>query len=294
MANAFYSLYSHVSRTPLQKLAPPQLTLSSPLAERTGSRTSVRSEPRSPVERLKDTISKMCLYTSSRGSESASPSGSPRKRRCRETWNAEDQIPMPGLQMEDDLEPDMDWFVDVGDKLEEMVDAEKVVEGRQTLEDSTPEHPPRTNQESKGSSSVNSTTVTMEPVPLITHDVICPQVIEYVKQAPYRSLETNSTDVKVSPFARPSIGRSLTSPRDQAGELSSRHTFDLCQITITGSEGDAAISDRDAHGPCSANIQKYLSPVKPLNLSRLIQSQSSKGNSFELEEVFDLILMRFI
>lgn len=44
-------------------------------------RSSVRSEPRSPVERLKDTVSKMCLYTGSpRGSESTSPQPSPKKR----------------------------------------------------------------------------------------------------------------------------------------------------------------------------------------------------------------------
>lgn len=44
-------------------------------------RSSVRSEPRSPVERLKDTVSKMCLYTGSpRGSDSTSPQPSPRKR----------------------------------------------------------------------------------------------------------------------------------------------------------------------------------------------------------------------
>ncbi|XP_076870374.1 protein ITPRID2 isoform X2 [Brachyhypopomus gauderio] len=83
MANAFYSLYSHVSRTPLQKLAPPEFSFSSPTVERTiGQRffASIRTEPRSPVERLKDTVSKMCLYTGSRGSESASPNSSPRKR----------------------------------------------------------------------------------------------------------------------------------------------------------------------------------------------------------------------
>ncbi|KAF4079059.1 hypothetical protein AMELA_G00188820 [Ameiurus melas] len=81
MANAFYSLYSHVSRTPLQKLAPPEFSFSSPTAERSiGQRFfgNVRTEPRSPVERLKDTVSKMCLYT--RGSDSASPNCSPRKR----------------------------------------------------------------------------------------------------------------------------------------------------------------------------------------------------------------------
>lgn len=81
MANAFYSLYSHVSRTPLQKLAPPEFSFSSPTVERSiGHRFfgNVRTEPRSPVERLKDTVSKMCLYT--RGSDSASPNCSPRKR----------------------------------------------------------------------------------------------------------------------------------------------------------------------------------------------------------------------
>lgn len=41
----------------------------------------MRSEPRSPVERLKDTVSKMCLYTGSPlGSESMSPQPSPKKR----------------------------------------------------------------------------------------------------------------------------------------------------------------------------------------------------------------------
>lgn len=82
MANAFYSLYSHVSRTPLQKLSPPEFNFcSSPLERMERFRSSIRSEPRSPVERLKDTVSKMCLYTGSpRGSESTSPQPSPKKR----------------------------------------------------------------------------------------------------------------------------------------------------------------------------------------------------------------------
>ncbi|XP_040060337.2 uncharacterized protein tespa1 isoform X1 [Gasterosteus aculeatus] len=82
MANAFYSLYSHVSRTPVQKLATPEFTFSSSPVERIDRfRSAVRSEPRSPVERLKDTVSKMCLYTGSpRGSDSTSPQASPRKR----------------------------------------------------------------------------------------------------------------------------------------------------------------------------------------------------------------------
>lgn len=82
MANAFYSLYSHVSRTPLQKLATPEFSFSSCPVERLERfRSSVRSEPRSPVERLKDTVNKMCLYPGSpRGSDSSSPQHSPRRR----------------------------------------------------------------------------------------------------------------------------------------------------------------------------------------------------------------------
>lgn len=82
MANAFNSLYSHVSRTPVQKLATPDFSFSSsPIERMERFRSSVRSEPRSPVERLKDTVSKMCLYTGSpRGSESTSPQPSPKKR----------------------------------------------------------------------------------------------------------------------------------------------------------------------------------------------------------------------
>ncbi|XP_053723116.1 protein TESPA1 [Synchiropus splendidus] len=81
-ANAFYSLYSHVSRTPVQKLATPEFTFpSSPLERMERFRSSVRSEPRSPAERLKDTVSKMCLYTKSpHGSESCTPQASPQKR----------------------------------------------------------------------------------------------------------------------------------------------------------------------------------------------------------------------
>ncbi|XP_077429383.1 protein ITPRID2-like [Vanacampus margaritifer] len=66
MANTFCSLYSHVSRTPLRKLGAPQFTVSLPHTKSVKSnlRSSARSEPRSPAERLKDTVSKMCLYTS--------------------------------------------------------------------------------------------------------------------------------------------------------------------------------------------------------------------------------------
>ncbi|MBN3296167.1 TESP1 protein, partial [Amia calva] len=82
MANAFYSLYSHVSKTPVQKLAPPEFSFSSPIEKISMRFNSVKSEPKSPVDRLKDTVSKMCLYRGSRdlASPSPSPSASPRKR----------------------------------------------------------------------------------------------------------------------------------------------------------------------------------------------------------------------
>lgn len=68
MANAFCSLYSHVSRTPLRKLGAPHFTF----ALSTPTKSSMGSELRSPSERLKDTVSMMCLYTSARGGSSLS------------------------------------------------------------------------------------------------------------------------------------------------------------------------------------------------------------------------------
>ncbi|XP_043939798.1 protein TESPA1 [Protopterus annectens] len=67
-ANALYSLYSHVSKTPIQKIGPvaefsysmdiPGIKLMSP-----------RQEPKSPVDRLKEMVSKMCLYGGSKDTE---------------------------------------------------------------------------------------------------------------------------------------------------------------------------------------------------------------------------------
>nr|XP_057911197.1 protein TESPA1 [Doryrhamphus excisus] len=100
MANAFYSLYSHVSRTPLRKLAAPEFTFTSPVEKMERFRSSVHSEPRSPADRFKDTVSKMCLYTGSpRGSDSTSPLPSPRRTTTTTTSLPVDQFPDP-VQME--------------------------------------------------------------------------------------------------------------------------------------------------------------------------------------------------
>ncbi|XP_050969073.1 protein TESPA1 isoform X2 [Labeo rohita] len=304
MANAFYSLYSHVSRTPLQKLAPPQLTFTSPIVERTMSRTSVRSEPRSPVERLKDTISKMCLYTGSRGSDSTSPSNSPRKRKCSLSdvveKSAENDNEELCLQMEvDDLEQDLDWFTESKKELDEETYGENT-ERTDSLEhipcqplpettnenihnlrhasaECTPCLEPKTDMDVKFKGSVlsKSCRVTMEPVPIIAHDIICPQVVEYVNQAPYRSLQTNSVDIKNSPFAHQTTNKPSVR---QSNAMSLPKSDQLCQITITGWEEDTTLSNRDTQEQSSSNIKRYLSPAKPLNLSK-------QGNSFELEEV---------
>ncbi|XP_043098380.1 protein TESPA1 isoform X2 [Puntigrus tetrazona] len=302
MANAFYSLYSHVSRTPLQKLAPPQLTFTSPIVERTMSRTSVRSEPRSPVERLKDTISKMCLYTGSRGSDSTSPSNSPRKRNCSLSGvverSAEDDDQELCLQMEVD---DLDWFIDsktepeeeaYGEKTERTASTEhipyqskttneNVPNLRQALAEGSPSLEPKTDTDVKSKGCTlcsvlsNSSGVTVEPVPIIAHDIICPQVVEYVNKAPYRCIHTNSTDIKNSPLAH----RMTNKPSvRQSNATNSPKSDQLCQITITGWEDETTLSSRDTQEQSSSNIKRFLSPIKPLKLGK-------QGNSFELEEV---------
>lgn len=312
MANAFYSLYSHVSRTPLQKLAPPQLTFTSPIVERTRSRNSVRSEPRSPVERLKDTISKMCLYTGSRGSDSTPPNNSPRKRKSSLSGvvekssenNNDDNEQDLCLQMEvDDLDQNLDWFLDSKTELKDRtceentertdysepipceslsgMTNENVHKHRHRLEECTPCLEPKTDidKKSKGcnvdSVQTNRSRVNVEPVPIITHDIICPQVVEYAKRAPYRCMYTNSVDAKDSPFAHQATNKPTVRQSNAMNVPKS-----LCQITITGWEDDTTFPDTQEQ--CSSNIKSYLTPVKPPNLNK-------QGNSFELEEVCYLL-----
>ncbi|KAG7259167.1 hypothetical protein CRUP_005395 [Coryphaenoides rupestris] len=83
MANAFYSLYSHVSRTPLPKLMPLEPARSPEPVEMPDRFRGVvvgsdHSEPRSPVARLKETVARMCLYTG--GARRDSERDSERKR----------------------------------------------------------------------------------------------------------------------------------------------------------------------------------------------------------------------
>ncbi|KAL7833034.1 hypothetical protein SRHO_G00300520 [Serrasalmus rhombeus] len=248
MANAFYSLYSHVSRTPLQKLAPPEFSFSSPTVERSiGQRFfgNIRSEPRSPVERLKDTVSKMCLYTGSRGSDSASPNSSPRKRN-----SLPDVVGMVLGTAKNEGgsdHPRRAWLQDVADNMAQRAGDKNTLQSAEvkTAEKVTNPHKERIQRWSQSgqrdgprakaslfkpvcvSASLESTqtedsssgTVVNEgstcstllsatlnkpidnkpTVTIITYDVISPQVVEYVHQAPYRCPQMDNGATVASP-----------------------------------------------------------------------------------------------
>ncbi|NXA43337.1 TESP1 protein, partial [Eudromia elegans] len=60
-ADAFFCLYSYVSKTPVQRITPARL------AWACSDVASARGAPVSPVERLRKAVSRMCLYTVPRG-----------------------------------------------------------------------------------------------------------------------------------------------------------------------------------------------------------------------------------
>ncbi|KAL2091450.1 hypothetical protein ACEWY4_013713 [Coilia grayii] len=352
MANAFYSLYSHVSKTPVQKLAPPEFSFSPAAEKRIGARFfgSVRSEPRSPVERLKDTVSKMCLYASSRASDSTSPHNSPRKR-----WS----IPEIAAQQPLDPKPLGDSGPQ-GDKSLGLVDTsmgcatninlqtEKATEERpegpneamapQTGLDST-EHsrttflgtreasqapvsdcrvrltfsdscPPQnaisdTDIPEKPKRSVtfkpqlHAMQAPTAPVPKVTHDVICPPVVEQVHQAPYCSPEDFRTSSgscctgRQPPFDNPAsapleLNEQAVNPNSPQGDVGNvpelcteRYSGEIelptplphanifvspCQILVTGwdgeaSPGDAAAAEHGSPSAHSAQPQRLLSSI---------------------------------
>ncbi|NXL37109.1 TESP1 protein, partial [Glaucidium brasilianum] len=73
-ADAFFCLYSYVSRTPVQRISPSHLAWACPHVP------EIRVAPPqpavlSPVERLKKAVATMCLYTSPRGEDSPRATG---------------------------------------------------------------------------------------------------------------------------------------------------------------------------------------------------------------------------
>ncbi|NXD17256.1 TESP1 protein, partial [Nothocercus nigrocapillus] len=64
-ADAFFCLYSYVSKTPVQRISPARLAWA--CSDIPDIRiTPATAEPVSPVERLKKAVSRMCLYTAPR------------------------------------------------------------------------------------------------------------------------------------------------------------------------------------------------------------------------------------
>uniref|UniRef100_W5MEX0 ITPR-interacting domain-containing protein n=1 Tax=Lepisosteus oculatus TaxID=7918 RepID=W5MEX0_LEPOC len=305
MANAFYSLYSYVSKTPVQKLAPPEFSFASPIEKISMRFSSVRSEPRSPVDRLKDTVSKMCLYTGSRdlASPGPSPRASPRKRSSLpnvvELDGATQGHPAPG---------------------ELALPVPAAPEGTSGSETQDVRDKPN-----QGGTEPN--TSGQPQAAKFTQDVIHPRIVESVHKKPF---------MKQTCFRHPEIPSSLDprregSPRgmqdppengetgviaegvvawglmgesgsvvsclaENASDGTCRHPSHsnpgvkgqepTCQITVTGWDGESP-SDTDAsqsQHPWGVGQRGYLSPSRSPSFRRALQSPQ-QGNSFEIEEV---------
>uniref|UniRef100_A0A087XP16 ITPR-interacting domain-containing protein n=1 Tax=Poecilia formosa TaxID=48698 RepID=A0A087XP16_POEFO len=309
MANAFYSLYSHVSRTPLQKLATPEFSFSSPVERIERFRTSVRSEPRSPVERLKDTVNKMCLYTGSpRGSDSTSPQPSPRKRS-----SLPDVVDVmlkfkTGSAKKLDLGEhdrcgsceDFRLLSDGGD----IAQVKQTVEDTDICKEETPnneeadnadnvrqEYCERTSLESSLSRETVIETETLlatnrseldscltqrdtrTPAAKVSYDLICPPIVERVHQASFCCQNQNRFLHISGTESRDRVDGSgsplVLEPRD-----SNAH----CCITVTGFEDEDASSSSMNSCHASPGLSKR-TPAELCNDNR------QQVNSFELEEV---------
>jgi len=361
-----------VSRTPLQKLATPEFNFSSPLEKIERFRTGLRSEPRSPVERLKDTVNKMCLYTGSpRGSDSTSPQPSPRKRSSLpEVVDIVLKVktgPAKKLDLGEHKRSnsDVDVRLITGGQKEH---AQQTVENadihqngneiyhkelqdkkqtdnadigetsvRETNLDGTSnsirtslasslsgetvieiEHLPSCQLE-PGSYATQSDTETTElsPVAIVTYDLICPQIVESVHQAPFFCQNTHSTN---SSSVTESIDKSCFASHKQctkilisetkedshtdgvassgdAVEIQKNSSYPHYCITVTGLEGeDVSLSSADSNHAspvslmqaCEESFKKterqYLNPMTHPGLGH-IPSNRQQVNSFELEEV---------
>lgn len=310
MANAFYSLYSHVSRTPLQKLATPEFTFSSPVERIERFRSSVRSEPRSPVERLKDTVSKMCLYTGSpRGSDSTSPQSSPKKRASLPDVVGAVLKVRPGASKNLDLgeysrsasavdvrlvtDGDKTFNLEKGEQTQQVaVDTDILQNGNKIclmdiksskqidnvdadensvnpIDSESRTHSMRTSLASSlsgetvietyhqflscepevDSCSTQSDTRTADPKPAakVTYDLICPQIVESVHQAPFCCqhthnlktdtlppifLETESIPTSSPELHKPHIKTFISEPKE-----------DSCTASSSASSGEATQAD---------------------------------------------------
>ncbi|XP_004716977.2 protein TESPA1 [Echinops telfairi] len=104
-ADAFFCLYSYVSKTPVQKFTPSHMIWN-------GNPTDVpfikimspEPEPQSPRDRLRKAISKMCLYTSPRNQLSP-PHNSPKRNSLDQVvWEVMDKVRGEKLGLQEDPE----------------------------------------------------------------------------------------------------------------------------------------------------------------------------------------------
>uniref|UniRef100_A0A8D2AH31 Thymocyte expressed, positive selection associated 1 n=1 Tax=Sciurus vulgaris TaxID=55149 RepID=A0A8D2AH31_SCIVU len=92
-ADAFFCLYSYVSKTPVQKFTPSHMFWNCNPTDVPSIRIlTPESEPHSPKERLRKAISKMCLYTGSRDRFS-SPHNIPKRNSLDQVvWEVMDRV----------------------------------------------------------------------------------------------------------------------------------------------------------------------------------------------------------
>ncbi|XP_051026511.1 protein TESPA1 [Acomys russatus] len=92
-ADAFYCLYSYVSKTPIQKFTPSRMFWNCDPTDVPSIRiVAPEPEPCSPRERLRKAISKMCLYTGSRDRLSSAQNNPKRNSLDQVVWEVIDRV----------------------------------------------------------------------------------------------------------------------------------------------------------------------------------------------------------
>lgn len=92
-ADAFFCLYSYVSKTPVQKFTPPNMFWPCDPTDMPSIRIlDTEPEPHSPRERLRKAISKMCLYTGSRDRLSTFHNNPKRNSLDQVVWEVMDRV----------------------------------------------------------------------------------------------------------------------------------------------------------------------------------------------------------
>ncbi|XP_074082168.1 protein TESPA1 isoform X2 [Macrotis lagotis] len=91
-ADAFFCLYSYVSKTPVQKFMPSQLFWPSATDAPLIRVLPPEPEARSPVERLRRAVSKMCLYTAPRNVPSSPYASTKRNSLDQVVWEVMDKV----------------------------------------------------------------------------------------------------------------------------------------------------------------------------------------------------------